>query len=112
MKLWLLSFVCALGSTVLLRAEAPKIVGDYLEVRSCDVYTGACVANSEMGLSGREGMLVWSIREGSWQGVPVAGLNVIAILHSDGTLGDLNCQPRAGRAVVIVDARASAAQQE
>ena len=47
---------------------AGTITGDYLEVRSCDVYTGPCFANSEMGLTGKEGILLWSVREGAWKG--------------------------------------------
>src|SRR5262245_66253162 len=86
--------------------------GDYLEVRSCDVYTGACIANSEMGLSGKEAILVWSIREGSWHGVPLNGLSVLAVVRADGTLGDLNAYPRTGKAVVVLDTKAETIQRE
>jgi hypothetical protein len=92
-------------------ADSSKITGDYLEVRSCDVYTGPCFANSEMGLTGKEGMLVWSIREGAWNGVDLSGLNVMAVVKVDGTLGDLKYQPRSGDAVLIVDAKADASQK-
>ena len=50
-----LAAVCSLSA----KSLTPTISGDYLEVRSCDVYTGPCVANAEMNLSGKEGMLVW-----------------------------------------------------
>src|SRR5437867_11197179 len=83
--------------------SAPTISGNYLEVRSCDVYTGACYANAEMNLSGKEGILVWSVREGGWKGTSLGGLSVIAVVSTDGTLGDLSYQPRAGKAVFIVD---------
>ena len=86
------------------------MTGDYLEVRSCDVYTGSCVANSEMGLSGREGMLVWSVRSGEWKGVSLAGLKVIAVVHTEDTLGDVKYFPREGKAVLIVDANANSEQ--
>jgi translocation and assembly module TamB len=33
-------------------AAAPQITGEYLEARSCDVFTGPCFANSEVGLTG------------------------------------------------------------
>src|SRR5437660_4417915 len=92
--------------------SAPTISGDYLEVRSCDVYTGSCFANAEMNLSGKEGILVWSVREGSWKGTSLGGLSVIAVVCSDGTLGDMRYQPRAGKAVLIVDERADAQQRE
>jgi len=92
--------------------QPPSISGDYLEVRSCDVYTGYCFANSEMGLTGREGMLVWSVREGTWKGVKLDGLGVIAVVHTDGTLGDLKYEPRSGDAVLIVDNKADKKQKE
>jgi hypothetical protein len=93
------------------KGPAPTISGDYVEVRSCDVYTGPCFANAEMGLSGKEGILVWSIRQGAWNGVPLDGLNVIAVVRADGTLGDLRYQPRRGKAVLVVDRMATAKQQ-
>ena len=94
------------------KQSTPTISGDYLEVRSCDVYTGPCFANAEMGLTGKEGMLVWSVREGSWNGVKLDGLNVIAIVRTDGTLGDLRYQPRSGKAVLVVDTLATPKQRE
>jgi len=109
-----LTFVLAvLGAVCTLSAREiiPSISGDYLEVRSCDVYTGPCVANAEMNLSGKEGMLVWSVREGSWKGVRLDGLSVVAVIHTDGTLGDLSYAPRRGKAVIILDVKAGTAQQ-
>src|SRR4030095_736654 len=103
----------ALASIGTLSAKqiTPTISGDYLEVRSCDVYTGSCVANAEMNLSGKEGMLVWSVREGAWKGTRLDGWSVVAVVEADGTLGDLTYQPRKGRAVLIVDAKAGSEQQ-
>src|SRR2546426_7046864 len=92
--------------------SAPTILGDYLEVRSCDVFTGPCFANAEMGLTGKEGILVWSVREGNWKGTALGGLSVIAVVRTDGTLGDLRYNPRRGQAVVIVDAKANSQQRE
>ena len=92
--------------------SAPTISGDYLEVRSCDVYTGPCFANAEMNLSGKEGILVWSVREGSWKGTSLGGLSVIAVVCTDGTLGDMRYQPRAGKAVLIIDEKADTKQRE
>src|SRR3989442_16036870 len=64
-----------------------------------------------MGLTGKEGMLVWSVGEGSWNGASLDGLSVIAVVRTDGTLGDLRYQPRSGRAVLIIDAKADAKQR-
>src|SRR5206468_2480721 len=88
-----------------------EISGSYLEVRSCDVYTGPCFANGEMGLSGKEAVMVWSVREGSWKGVALDGLTVIAVVKTDGTMGDLRYQPRSGPAVLIADAAANPSQE-
>lgn len=93
-------------------STSASLTGNYVEVRSCEVYTGSCVANSEMGLGGREGMMVWSITRGAWKGTALDGLSVIAVVCAEDTLGDVRYQPRAGRAVLIVDASASAAQRE
>src|SRR5437773_5982530 len=114
MKMKLTMAVLGLAATAAFAGKpAPTtITGDYLEVRSCDVYTGPCFANAEMGLSGREGMLVWAIREGAWNGVTLDGLNVIAVVRTDGTLGDLRYQPRSGKAVLIVDRTATPRQRE
>ena len=100
------------GSMLPAKQSTPEISGGYLEVRSCDVYTGPCFANGEMGLSGKEAVLVWAIREGSWKGVALDGLNVIVVVKTDGTMGDLRYQPRSGPAVLITDAKANAKQKE
>jgi len=112
MKLSILTLVLAATAGLAGKPSPSTISGDYLEVRSCDVYTGPCFANAEMGLSGKEGMLVWSVREGSWNGVKLDGLNVIAVVRTDGTLGDQHYQPRSGKAVVVVDRLATPQQRE
>src|SRR5881296_2552142 len=113
MKTKLLLALTALATTLTLPAKqpTPAISGDYLEVRSCDIYTGACVANSEMGLSGKEGMLVWRVKHGAWKGASLDGLSA-AVVRTDATLGDVSLHPGGGRAVLIVDSRASRSQQE
>jgi len=44
---------------------AATIVGDYLEARTADVYTGPCFANGEMSLDGEEAMMAWRVRRGA-----------------------------------------------
>ena len=111
MKVTATILLLAAATAFATKGPAPTISGDYVEVRSCDVYTGPCFANAEMGLSGKEGILVWSVRHGAWNGVPLDGLNVIAVVRADGTLGDLRYQPRRGKAVLVVDRMATAKQQ-
>lgn len=103
----------ALATASLLATPHPTTVsGGYLEVRSCDVYTGPCFANAEMGLTGKEGMLVWSVQYGSWKGTPIDGLNVIAVVHTQHTLGDVEFQPHDGKAMLIIDSKATPKQKE
>ncbi len=111
MKVSVTILLLAAATAFATKGPAPTISGDYVEVRSCDVYTGPCFANAEMGLSGKEGILVWSVRQGAWNGVPLDGLNVIAVVRADGTLGDLRYQPRRGMAVLVVDRMATPKQQ-
>jgi hypothetical protein len=111
MKVSVTILLLAAATAFATKGPAPTISGDYVEVRSCDVYTGPCFANAEMGLSGKEGILVWSVRQGAWNGVPLDGLNVIAVVRADGTLGDLRYQPRRGKAVLVVDRMATAKQK-
>ncbi len=100
------------GNVMAINETPSNLSGDYLEVRSCDVYTGPCFANGEMGLSGKAAMMVWKIREGSWQGTQLDGLNVIAVIGTDRTIGNVRYNPRQGKAAIITDSSASKAQKK
>jgi hypothetical protein len=93
-------------------ARNTQIAGDYLEVRTADVYVGACFANAEVGLIGKEAVIAWHVTRGSWQGTPLQGLSVMAVVKAKATLGDPHANPFPVRAIVIVDEKADPAQQE
>jgi hypothetical protein len=98
---------------VLLSFEAfaqSKITGDYIETRSADVYVGQCFANGEVGLTGDEAILAWHVRSGSWDGVKLDGLSVVAAVKASATLGDPYDDPYPAKAVLIVDEQANAQQ--
>ena len=97
------------GSIVSAKAA---IRGDYVEVRSADVFAGACFANSEVGLVGDEAMLAWKINSGSWNGVDLTGLGIVAVVRAKSTLGDPYHNPLPAKTVLILDERASAAQRQ
>ncbi len=102
------------GLALLALASIPAnaaIRGDYVEVRSADVYTGPCFANAEVALEGNEAILAWKVRQGAWQGVNLDGLSVVAVVKAKATLGDPTENPYPTRAVVIVDQRATDRQQ-
>ena len=103
--------ICLLW-TLPLMARDTTISGDYLEVRTGDVYTGPCFANAEVNLTGKEAMLAWRVREGSWRGVALDGLSVLAVVKSKATLGDPYALDRATRAIIVVDERASEEQRD
>ncbi len=88
-----------------------SVTGTYAEVRSCDVYTGPCFANGEMNLCGREAILSWSVTAGTFDGVKLDGLHVIAVVEADNTLGDVNRFPQKARSVLIVDSAANNQQR-
>jgi hypothetical protein len=88
------------------------IKGDYIEVRSADVYTGPCFANGEVGLVGNEAILAWRVTEGSWKGTSLNGLSVVAVVKANATLGDPYHSPYPARSVLIVDQRATSQQRE
>ncbi len=103
--------IALLGAKVASAASAGKILGDYLETRSADVYTGACVANSEVNLAGDQAILAWRVNEGSWNGVSLDGLGVVGVVKANATLGDPFTNPYPAKSVLIVDSRATPEQQ-
>jgi len=92
-------------------ATSAAIKGDYLEVRSADVYTGPCFANSEVGLVGDQAILAWRISEGNWKGISLRGLSVVAVVKASATLGDPYHSAYPAKAVLILDQRATSGQR-
>lgn len=102
----------ALIVSALTAVPAAAISGDYLEARTSDVYTGPCFANGEVNLAGREAVVAWRVKEGSWKGVPVDGLAVVAAVRAAATLGDPFADPYPAQSIVVVDERATPAQRD
>lgn len=103
-----LSLVLMAGITF---PAAAGIRGDYVEVRSADVYTGPCFANGEVGLVGDEAILAWKVNEGDWGGTKLDGLSVVAVVKANATLGDPFHSPYPAKAVLIFDQRATSEQR-
>ncbi len=102
------------GLVLLIASAVPAsaaIKGDYIEVRSADVYTGPCFANGEVGLVGNEAILAWRIKEGDWKGTNLNGLGVVAVVKAHATLGDPYHSPYPAESVLIVDQRANSRQR-
>ncbi len=91
---------------------ATTLEGNYVEVRSCDVFTAACFANSEVGLTGEEAILAWKVTKGTYRGVDLEGLKVVAVVRASGTLGDTSVTVYPARSILFVDSQADAAQRD
>jgi hypothetical protein len=105
------------GLLALLSTNLPaaQISGEYLEARTCNVYTGPCFANAEMSLTGKEALMAWKVDKGQWNDVKLDGLGVAVVVTAQGTLGYDGVFPmEAGKmkSIIMVDRRASKEQHD
>jgi hypothetical protein len=92
-------------------ASADEIRGTYVEARTCQVYTGPCFANGEVGLTGKDAVLSWHIEEGEHADVDLTGLSVAVIIKSSHTLGFRGFDnATTKKCVIIVDEKANTTQ--
>jgi hypothetical protein len=112
-----LALTLGLGANALMaekNASAAEIRGNYIESRTCDVYTGPCFANAQVGLTGQQAILAWSIKDGTHEGIDLSGLNVVLVVRASDTLGiggGMVVNPEPIKSVVLVDERASSVQK-
>ena len=104
----ILTALAILSAAAQLRAGG--IEGQYLEARTCDVWTGPCFANAEMNWGGKHAVMAWKVGKGTFDNVRLDGLSVVAVISAHDTLG-LD-QTGTSKAIVIVDNKASPAQKE
>ena len=76
-------------------ATDPSISGSYVEARTAEVFTGGCIMNGEAATTGREALLVWKVDRGSFNGVSLNGLTVVAAIVGDTDLGEEAVRVRA-----------------
>jgi len=58
---------------------AAEPFGEFVELHSCDLYTGGCTASAESTLLGRQMFRAWSIDRGAWNGQDLAHLKVAVL---------------------------------
>jgi hypothetical protein len=94
-------------------AGGSNVSGSYVEARTAEVFTGGCVMNSEAGTMGKEAILAWKVDRGSFNGVAIDGLSVVAALSGTANLGmvEMGGERAMVRSTVLVDERANAAQR-
>jgi len=99
------------GSPLL--AGGSSVSGSYVEARTAEVFTGGCMMNSEAGTMGKEAILAWKVDHGTYNGVAVDGLSVVAALSGTANLGmvEMGGERATVRSTVFVDERANAAQR-
>jgi hypothetical protein len=62
-------------------------------------------------LTGTEAILTWSVDQGTWDGVDLSGLNVIAVVRASNTLGNTYQNALPAKSVLIVDSDATEDQR-
>jgi hypothetical protein len=90
-----------------------SVSGAYVEARTAEVFTGGCIMNSEAETVGRQAVLAWKVDRGTFNGISIDGLSVVAALSGDRNLGmtEMGGAKPTVRTAMFVDQRANAAQQ-
>ena len=104
-----LSLALVIAAVTVVPAQAGGISGQYIEARTCDVWTGPCFANAEMSLDGKHAVMAWKVEKGVLDNIPLNGLAVVAVVSACDTLGLEQTGP--AKSVLIVDDRANTAQR-
>jgi hypothetical protein len=90
-------------------SSADVISGTYVEARTCQVYTGPCFANGEVGSAGKNAIMTWRIDGGRYAGVDLTGQSVAVVVKASHTLGFNGLDDaESKKVIVIVDSSADA----
>lgn len=103
----------ALAAAPLVAGGKGSLSGAYVEARTAEVFTGGCIMNSEAETMGKQAVLAWKVDRGSFNGVSLDGLSVVAALAGDRNLGmtEMGGEKPSVRSAIFVDERANGAQQ-
>ena len=91
--------------------QSGAITGDYIEDRANKVYGcyGCyCEWSGEGEYGGREAVLGWHIRSGSYRGTYLSGTKIAAVIRGDGTLSRPGARRRS---ILVIDSNAGPAQR-
>src|SRR5712691_2404147 len=102
-----------LAASTLAAGGKGTVSGEYVEARTAEVFTGGCIMNSEAETMGKQAVLAWKVDRGSFNGIAIDGLSVVAALSGDRNLGmtEMGGEKPAVRTAMFVDQRANAAQR-
>ncbi len=109
MKKAALAVLATLALTVSASAE---IRGSYIETRNAEIYASHCFANAEAGIRGDIAAMAWKIDVGSYEGVSLDGLGVVALVKASATIGDPFGNPLPTKTMFLFDEKASDTQKK
>ena len=109
MKRAVLAAVAALAVTISASAE---VRGSYLETRNAEIYASHCFANAEAGIRGDIAAMAWSVDAGSFEGVSLDGLSLVALVKASATIGDPFGNPLPTKTMFVFDENATADQRK
>src|SRR6266699_2973807 len=100
----LVSAIIAFAGAPLL-AGGRNVRGSYVEARTAEVFTGGCIMGSEAETMGKEAVLAWKVDRGTFNGISLDGLSVVAALNENTNLGirEIGGQQAATKSAVYVD---------
>jgi len=107
------AMLIGVAAAPLLAAGKGTVSGAYVEARTAEVFTGGCIMNSEAETVGKQAVLAWKVDRGSFDGIAIDGLSVVAAISGDRNLGmtEMGGEKPTVRSAVFVDGRANPAQQ-
>src|SRR4029077_9754520 len=105
--------LAALAASPLLAGGKGTVTGAYVEARTAEVFTGGCIMNSEAETMGKQAVLAWKVDRGTFNGVTLDGLSVVAALSGDRKRGmtEMGGAKPTVTSALFVDQRANPAQQ-
>src|SRR5260370_20887294 len=72
-----------LAASPLVAGGKVSLTGEYVEARTAEIFTGGCIMGSEAETVGKQAVLAWKVDRGSFNGVSLDGLSVVAAVGGD-----------------------------
>ena len=112
-RILILAAVVGLAASPLMASGKGLLNGQYVEARTAEVFTGGCIMGSEAETMGKQAVLAWKVGHGSFNGVSLDGLSVVAAVAGDKNLGlqEIGGARANVKSAMFVDERANPAQQ-
>ena len=113
MKTRMIVLAAVVGLTGSSLLAGTSVSGKYVEARTAEVFTGGCIMGSEAETVGKQAVLAWKVDRGSYNGISLDGLSVVAPVAGDRNqgIGEIGGAKANIRSSVFVDDRANAAQR-